>query len=358
MQSFHTVIIGGGPGCTGAAKVLARAKKPVAVISDDLGGECLNYGCIPTKTYLWTAEFLEKLGDADAFGIEGVTPRANWEKMKKRKNEVVAKLKKNLIWTLDKLGVKVISGRASFKDKNTLEILAADGNKETVRAENIIIATGSEQIFPEVFKKTPNVIGSREILDLPEIPKNLLIIGGGSVGVEFASVFAALGTSVVIAERAARLLPNEDPEISAELQRVFARKNIEVRTAADIKPAELNNFEKVLVATGRKPVTENLKLENAGVLAGPSGIQTTELMQTNVSNIFAIGDVAGRALLAYTAEREGEIAARAILGEKSKPINYEIVLNTIFCLPEIASVGLTEEQAKERGIEYIAGKSA
>lgn len=364
--SFDVIVIGGGPGGSRTAKVLAQAGKKVALISDDLGGECLNYGCIPTKTYLWTAELFEKISASATFGIDVSSATINWEKLKQRKNDVVSRLKKGLKFTLDRAGVQIIEGRAKLLSSTTVEITGqapasagwvSSGQSEPLQATQIILATGSEPVFPSGFEASEKILSNKQILDLPSPPKTLLIIGGGVIGVEFASVFSAMGTKITIAEHADRLLLHEDAEISAELERVFSRRGITILKNARVEPNQIGDFEYVLVATGRRPKTSGLGLELAGIAVEKSGIKTNEFYQTNVPNIFAIGDLAGRALLAYTAEREGEIAAQKILGGTPKPLNYEIVPNTIFSIPEVASVGLNEEKAKAAGIDYVAGKA-
>lgn len=335
MDQFNAIIIGAGPGGTAAAKVLAHAGKKVALVSDDLGGECLNYGCIPTKTYLWTAELFEKISQAAAFGIDVADAKINWQRMKERRKEVVAKLKKNLQWSLERAGVTIVEGRGELVDSHTIKITNLQATIYNLQANFIILATGSKTNFPPGFEPNDRILGSREILDLPEIPKSLLIIGGGAVGVEFASVFSALGAKVTIAEAADRLLPAEDSEVSAELEKVFARKGIEILKNKRMGPAETKTFEKTLVAVGRKPVLPAFEKS---------------------PNIFVIGDALGKAMLAYSAEREGEIAALQILGKNPTALRYETVPNTIFCSPEVASVGITEDEAKKRGVDYAVGK--
>ncbi len=359
MRESDVIIIGGGPGGAKAARTLARGGKKVALVSSDLGGECLNWGCIPTKTYVWTAELFEKISGAAAAGIElGTIPKINWAQMKQRRSEVVSKLKKQLRFSVEKAGVTIIDGIGVLKDAHTVEVKTADGTTATLTAPHIILATGSQATLPPGITPDKKFITNHEILDLPEIPKTLLVMGGGAVGVEFASIFATLGTKVTIAEHAERLIPHEDPEVSAELERVFSRKGITILKNTLITAADTTAFEKVLVAVGRTPTTAGLGIESAGLTATKRGIETNEHMQTTVPNIFAIGDLAGKALLAYTAEQEGEIAARAILGLPHEPLRYDAVPNTIFSLPEIASVGLTEATLTARQISFITGKSS
>lgn len=356
METFNTIIIGGGPGGTKAAEILAKAGKKVALVSNELGGECLNWGCIPTKVYLWTAELFEKISSSGELGIDAPEAKINWHKLKERRAKVVDKLKKNLKFTLEKAGVKIIEGKGDIQSAHEIKV-TVNGKEEILQTENIIIATGSEANIPGNFTLSERVQGSHQILDIQEIPKRLLIIGGGVIGVEFASIFAALGTQVTISELADHLIPIADTEISKELERVFARKNIQIIKKSDLTQVEMDSFEKVLVAIGRKPSITALSLAGVGIKFTAKGIETNEKMQTNIPNIFAIGDVAGKSFLAYTAEREGRIAAETILGKNPAPLNYKAVPATIFSSPEVAFVGLTEQQVKEIGAEYVVGKA-
>lgn len=336
---FDAVVIGGGPGGSSAAKTLAKSGKKVALVSNELGGECLNYGCIPTKTYLWTTELFEKISQADVFGIDISSAQINWQRMRERRIEVVSKLKKALQFSLEKANVKIIKGTGEIIDPHTVKVTPS----AILNTQYIILATGSQPTFPPSFQPDgQRILTNHEIINLQQPPKSLLIIGGGASGVEFASIFSVFGIKITIAEKQDRLLAFADHEVSAELERVFARKNIEILKNIEITPEQTKNYEKVLIALGRKPV---------------SNVKVNEKMQTEMPNIFAIGDTAGKCMLAYSAEREGEIAANTILGKAMQPLNYELIPYTIFSIPEIAMVGLTENEAKKRGIDYIIGKS-
>ncbi|MBI2638854.1 dihydrolipoyl dehydrogenase [Candidatus Peregrinibacteria bacterium] len=360
-MSFDVIIIGAGPGGCRAANVLASAGKSVALISQTLGGECLNYGCIPTKTYLWTTELFEKISQSQNFGLKTTEIKLDWEAMKQRRKQVVEKLKKGLKFTLERAGVKIIEGTGALQDASTITVTQPSTlNQEpsTLSASHIILATGSWAVSPKGFETGGKIVSSREILDLPQVPQKLLIIGGGAIGVEFASIFSTLGSQVTIAEMADRLIPNEDPDVSAELARLFARKNIIIKTKTLITPEQITDYDCVLVAVGRKPVTQGLGLERSGIRTGEHGvIETNDFFQTSAPAIFAIGDLAGKALLAYSAEREADIAAAFILGKKPKPLLYSTVPNTIFSSPEIASIGLTEPAARQKGMDIIIGKA-
>lgn len=368
---FDAIIIGGGPGGSSTAKTLAKAGKHVALVSTELGGECLNYGCIPTKIYLWTAELLEKVNMASGFGIDlhSLCPegdeqtkhtrcaRVCWQKLKEHKTKTVDKLRKALKFSLEATNVKIINGKGKLEDAHTV-IIESDGNRQKITGEYIIVATGSEPItIPGIETDGQRILNNQQILELPEPPKNLLIIGGGVISVEFASIFSAFGTEVTIAEVSDRILRGADPDTSAEIERVFIRKGIKILKNTRVTPEQTKNFKKTLVATGRKINISQLGIENAGIKTNSRPIGTNEFMQTNISTIFAIGDAAGKAMLAYTAEREGKIAAEKILGKNPQSINYGAIPYTIFSLPECASAGKSEPELKQASINYVSGKS-
>lgn len=355
MANYHTIVLGGGPGGAAAAKTIASGGKTCALISPELGGECLNYGCIPTKAYLWAVDLFEKIQSGADIGIDIEKANLNWQKMKTRRGVVVSKLKKNLTFTLERLGVKIIGANGKLLDSHTVEISSPAGT-ETLTSDFIVLAAGAEPIFPGDLKITDRILSNREILNLDTVPETLLIIGGGIIGVEFASVFSALGSKVTIAETSNRLLKREDPEVSAELERVFTRKEITIVKNTPLEKLDMKLFEKILVAAGRKPHVQGFGLENSGVAFTEKGVQTDGAMRTNIPNIYAVGDLAGKSMLAYTAELEGKIAANAILNKNPEPLNYGAVPSAIFSIPEVASCGINEEEAKKRGIEYVTGK--
>ena len=357
-----------------AAVLLGAAGKKVGIVNNELGGECLNWGCIPTKTLLWTTELFEKISRSHSIGLEVEAPRINFEMMMKRKTHVVNMLGKGVELNLARAKVTLIQGNGEIIAPNEINVERQDGNHEIIDTEHIIIATGSSPAWLPGTEKSGNILDNRGILYLNSIPESLIIVGGGVIGCEYASLFSALGTKVTLIEYADRLLPNEDHEISDFLQKIFTRKKIDVHVKTKVTAlkecgdhvevtfenasGEISTLTgaKALMAVGRLPRIPSYK--NIDLSRTARGITTNEQMQTSTDNIYAIGDVAGKALLAYTAEREGEIAAHHILGKQFHLFNYHHVPNAIFCEPSIASIGLTETQAKNSNLSYVIGKSS
>jgi len=351
---FDVIILGGGPGGAKAAQVLAKGGKKVALVSDNLGGECLNYGCIPTKTYLSATELFEKIKEFQG-GLKISEAYLDWESMKQYKNKIVEKLKKKLEWSLTQSGATLINGHGEIGENGK----SVTVGQETHTTDTLILATGSRaRLLPNI-EKSEKVVTNYEILDLPTVPQKLLVVGGGAIGVEFASIFAALGSSITIVEMGAHLLPLEDKEVGEELRRVFERKKITVLTETKASDEHFATNDIALIAVGRSTAHSDTLIKQLNLTTNEHGkITTTDFLQTNQQHIYVIGDLAGKALLAYTAEREGEIAAQHILGKTPKPINYGAVANTIFCSPEISSVGMSEEAAKAKfGENILVGKS-
>lgn len=359
MSEFHTIVIGSGPGGTAAAQHMARRGKSVLLVSPELGGECLNYGCIPTKTYLWTAELIERLRETSTvIGLSVSQPTLDWPVLRKRKNDIVAKLSRQLEFKMKQAGVTSIAARARFASPHELIMQKLDGGSERVTGEHIIVATGSlPRLLPD-FPIGGAIHTNSTIIDVEKIPSSLLVIGGGAIGVEFASLFAALGSKVTIVESQERLLTSADEAVSAELARIFARKGITVISGTQAAPDLKGRFDCILVAIGRTPYIADLDLARAGVSYEPQKVATNGNLQTNVPHIYAIGDVAGHFLLAYTAEHEGISAAEHILSGRSEPLKPEQIPMTIFSLPEVAWIGRTEEELATEKIPYIVGKSA
>ncbi|SFJ43527.1 dihydrolipoyl dehydrogenase [Thermoflavimicrobium dichotomicum] len=358
-------IIGGGPSGYVAAITAARLGKQVVLVEEaKLGGTCLNEGCMPTKSLLESVNVYEKLKHADRFGIEVPSDQVhlNWKRVQQYKNKVVKKLVMGIGYLMKKNRVRVVNGKATFIDDQRLQVETADG-KEEISAERIIIATGSE---PAALPFAPFdgqwIIHSKQALELSEIPTSLLIIGGGVIGCEFASIFSRVGSKVTIIEAASQILPQEDADTASLLQKQLQKDGVVIHTAATVKQADRQTkkvtFEKegqmqeitadlVLVSIGRKPRVKELGLERAGVRYTSRGIEVNEQMQTNVPHIYACGDVIGGIQLAHVAFHEGMVAASNACGEE-KSINYRAVPRCIYTWPEIAAVGLTEKEAREK----------
>jgi len=359
------VIIGGGPAGYVAAITAARKGQQVTLIEQQqLGGTCLNEGCIPTKSLLESAETYEKVKHAAVFGIDvpesGVS--VNWQAVQQYKNKVMKKLVSGVGYLMKKNQVRVISGKATFLTDQVLHVEKADGD-EQITADRFIIATGSEPIeLPFAPFDGDWIIHSKQAMSLTSIPSSLLIVGGGVIGCEFASIYSRLGTKVTMVEMAEHILPGEDRDIADVLKRQLEASGVAIHTGTALERLDARTktawvhkkdgveqiwTEKVLVSIGRKPRVKDLGLDRIGVKYSRQGIQVNENMQTSVSHLYACGDVIGGIQLAHVAFHEGEVAALNACGFE-KTVNVRAVPRCIYTSPEIASVGLTEKQAKER----------
>ena len=365
------LIIGAGPG--GYETALSAAKQGKSVIlfnGGQLGGTCLNEGCIPTKCLCRNAELVALFKEGEKFGIDDFTFSVDYNKILSRKREVTDTLREGVKGMLSQAKVTVVNAKASFKDAKTV---VADG--EEYEGERIIIATGSSsKSLPIPGHDLPCVMDSTRILELEYIPASLTIIGGGVIGMEFASIFSQLGSKVTVIEFMKQILPPFDADIAKRLKQTLTKKGINIITGASAKEIRQNEFyeieviyeskgkeEKVvssdlLMAVGRKPNIEGLNLEAAGLKYSPKGIETDEFMQTNVPGIYAIGDVNGRMMLAHVASAQGERALNAINGETDS-IRFDLIPSAVFTVPECGMVGKTEEQCKEEKMEICIGTS-
>jgi dihydrolipoamide dehydrogenase len=365
-------VLGSGPGGYVAAIKAAQLNAEVTVIEDtEVGGTCLNWGCIPTKAMLASSELLSKSRELGAFGIElkgELVP--NLAKIIERKNKVVSTQVKGIKGLFKSWGITLKEGRGVLTSAGEIEVRTKDGNTGKVEADAIIIATGSRPAQIPTFPfDGKNILSSTEALELNEIPKSLLIVGAGVIGCEFACLYRELGADVTIVEMLPRAVATEDHEISELLERELKKKKIklitEIRVArVEIKEDGVHAFlsdgkelvaEKMLVAIGRTFNSDNMGLESVGVHKGGRGeIIVNNKMETNVPGIYAVGDVTGGLLLAHMASKEGIVAAKNIMGIDAT-INYNVVPAAIFTSPEIASVGIREHQAAEKGIKYKTG---
>ncbi len=375
-MEYQVAVIGAGPGGYVAALHAARLGMKVCLIEKaEVGGVCLNWGCIPTKTLVGSAKVFSLITKASEYGIQiDKEASPDWKRILERKNQVVARLVKGIHYLLDQDKVELISGTAVFASEHELKITLPDGTVRTLQAEKIIVATGSEPHVPEVFKYDgAKVITSNEALVLPELPETLVIIGGGVIGCEFASIFATFGVKVTIVELMDQLIPNLDPEISGSLRLQLKKKGIEIRTSTSVKEVmkELDGVRlilsdgkdlsaaKVLVSIGRKPNSSRLGLEGIGVKINTKGrIVVNQNLHTNLSWIYAIGDVNDQPWdLAHAASFQGITAVKHLAGE---PVAWsdEAMPNCIFTDPEVATVGMTAREAADGGLEAVTSKAA
>ncbi|MCE3227377.1 MAG: dihydrolipoamide dehydrogenase [Bacteroidetes bacterium] len=376
-KQFDIVVIGAGPGGYVAAIRAAQLGYRTAIVEkySTLGGTCTNVGCIPSKALLDSTEhFYEASEKFKTHGIELDNLRINFDQLMKRKNDVVKQNTSGLSFLMKKNKIEVIEGKASFLNNTSIKV-SGNGGDWNVRSNYFIIATGSKPSgIPGVEIDKTRIITSTEALSLETLPKDMIIIGGGVIGVEMASIYARVGTKVTIVEYANDLLPTMDHDLGKELKKLFLKRGISVLlnhkvqsatnegNSVHLKYLDENNEQKemvseyCLVAVGRKPYTEGLGLENTNIKLDERGrIKTNQLLQTNDSNIYAIGDVVAGPMLAHKAEEEGAFVAETINGQKPH-IHYHLIPGVVYTWPEIASVGYTEEQLQKENKSYNTGK--
>lgn len=378
MEEFDIAVIGSGPGGYVAAIRSAQLGYKTVLIEKytTLGGTCTNVGCIPTKALLdSTHHYSEAVHSFKTHGIELTGVQLNFEQLYKRKTDVVEKNTQGLNFLMRKNKIKVLQGVGSFINNETLKVTNADNTEAIIKSKKYIIATGSKPAtIPGVVIDKKRIITSTEALSLTEKPKSIVIIGGGVIGVEMASIFNRIGTRVTILEYADNLIPTMDRELGTTLAKILNKEGVEIKLQEAVyKTENLGKEAKVyfknkqsveqeltadyiLVAVGRKPYLTNLGLENTQVELNPNGtIKVNELLQTTAENIFAIGDVIGGAMLAHKAEEEAVFAVERINGQKPH-IHYSRIPSVVYTWPEVASVGATEEELKKQDIEYNVGK--
>lgn len=377
MSKYDLVVIGSGPGGYVAAIRAAQWGLKTAVVEKDpfLGGTCLHVGCIPTKVFLHHADIYEYFKRAEEFGFEAKDIKINWPAMLARKDKIVKKHAGGIAALFKKQKVDSITGWGRIAGPGRVSV-EKDGKTTEIEANYIMLATGSEArslAGVEIDGKT--VLTNREILTMQTIPKSLVVVGAGAVGVEFASVFRTFGAEVTILEALPRIVPLEDEEISPELERAFQKKGIKIETGAKVETvkkgaggatvaykdksgaAQSITAEKVLIAIGRRPLTENIGLEKTKVKVERGFVQTNEYLETAEPRVYAIGDiVAGLPQLAHAASMEGIIAVGRMTGKDVQPFDRKRCPNATYCEPQIGSVGLTEKAAREAGYKVKTGK--
>ncbi|HEY7602561.1 MAG TPA: dihydrolipoyl dehydrogenase [Methylomirabilota bacterium] len=374
-ERFDAVVIGSGPGGYVSAIRAAQLGKQVAVVEADRpGGICLNWGCIPTKALLRNAEVLQLFHRAAEFGVTVENLRADYAVAHGRSRQVSERMSKGVEFLFRKNKITLVSGRGELVGPGAVKVTAGDGSTRTLEARAVVLATGATpKSLPGVAIDGARVISSDETLRLDRLPPSAIVIGAGAVGVEFADVFAAYGVEVMIVEALPRLLPVEDEEISKLLARSFAKRKIEVRVGVkvqSVKPgrdgmtveieqdgqAARLEAAVVLMAVGRGAKTEGLGLERLGVAMERGFVKVSPRMETSVPGVYAIGDVAGPPLLAHKASAEGVLVAEVIAGHPAQPINYRAIPGCTYCHPQVASVGLTEAQARADVRQVKVGK--
>jgi len=376
-MTYDVIVIGSGPGGYSAAVRAGQYGLKTAMIEKDprLGGCCLLVGCIPTKAFLHTAEVWERFQHPEADGIHCDNPRLDFPMVLDRKNKIVAKHSKGIEYLMKKNKVEWIKGYARLAGPGKVEV-STDGGKQILETKNIVLATGSEaRMLPGLKPDAKRILTNIEILDLPEVPKTLAILGAGAVGVEFASAFSRFGSKVSIFEMLPRLVPVEDEEVSKELGRVFRKQGIRVETGARVDnvenlgtgvrfqatladgKVETVTADALLVAIGRKPNTDNLGLEGTKVELDRGFIKVDPYQRTGEPGVYAIGDVvAGTPQLAHVATAEGMVAIGHIAGKPVVPVNKNRIPGATYTEPGIGSVGLTEAQARAAGHKVKVGK--
>jgi len=370
-KNYDLAIIGGGPaGYVAAERAGHKGLKVVLIEKSELGGVCLNEGCIPTKTLLYSAKLYDNAIGASKYGVDAKEVTFDFGKMMSRKEKVVKKLVGGVGMKMKEHHVDVLKKEAFIKGRSASGISITAGDEE-IEATNLLICTGSEAFVPPIpGLGTPNeiILTNREILQLKELPASLVVIGGGVIGMEFASFFNSLGTTVTIVEMLDEILTGMDLEMSVMLRQMYAKKGITFHLSSkviEVKGKEVIfekagktesvSGDKILVSVGRKPVTKGFGLENLGVDLDRGGIKVDEKMKTNVPNVYAAGDVTGFSLLAHTASREGEVVVNNLTGRNDR-MRYNAIPGVVYTNPEFSGVGLTEEKAREQNIAYRSVK--
>ena len=373
---LDVVIIGSGPGGYVAAIRAGQLGLKTAIVERDkrLGGTCLHRGCIPTKCLLWTAELWAHLQEAAEFGIDVKGSSVNWPQAMKHKTKVVTSGANGIDFLMKKNKVQVVKGHGRIIGKGKVEVtLNEGGGKQVLETKNIVIATGSvPKELPNVPVDHVKVYNSDSILELAEVPKSIIVLGAGAVGCEFASIFAHMGSQTTLVEFMPNLLPIEDIDASKELEKQFKRRKIALELSARVTsvtpgpqgvkvtmdtPSGPKTLEAqiLLSAVGRSPVTDDLGLEKTSIKLEKGFIPVDDFMRTTEPNVYAIGDVIPGPMLAHVASTEGILAVEHVAGKAVHPINYDLTPSATYCYPEVASVGLTEKKAKERGYDVKTG---
>jgi dihydrolipoamide dehydrogenase len=372
---YDVVVIGSGPGGYVAAIRASQLGFKVGVVErESLGGICLNWGCIPTKALLKSAQVFDYLKHPQDYGLSADNVGYDFGAVVKRSRGVADGMSKGINFLFKKNKIDAIMGTAKVLKAGEVDVTKADGSKETVQAKHIILATGARaRQLPNLPIDGKKIIGYREAMVLPEQPKSMVVVGSGAIGVEFAYFYATMGTKVTIVEYLPRIVPVEDEEVSKQLERSFKKAGIDILTSAEVtkvdtagsgckvsiktaKGEQQLEADIVLSAVGIQPNLENIGIEELGIVVEKGRVKVDEYYRTNVPGVYAIGDIVPGPALAHVASAEGITCVEAIAGHHPEPINYGNIPGCTYCTPEIASVGLTEEEAKKQGYDILVGK--
>ena len=375
MSKFDVIVLGSGPGgYVTAIRASQLGLKTAIIEKESLGGVCLNWGCIPTKALLKSAQVFEYLKHADDYGLTIENYDKDFDAVVNRSRNVAGTMSIGVQFLMKKNKIEVIMGYGTLKAGKKVAVASEDGTETVYEADHVIIATGARaRELPSLPQDGKKVIGYREAMTLPKQPKKLIVVGSGAIGVEFAYFYNAMGTDVTIVEYMPRIVPVEDEEISKQMERSFTKSGIKVMTSAEVVKVdtsgkgvkatvktdtgeEVLSADIVLSAVGIKTNIENIGLEELGIATDRDKIIVNDFYQTNLPGYYAIGDVTSGQALAHVASAEGILCVEKIAGQHVEPIDYNNVPGCTYCSPEVASVGYTEEQAKEKGYEIKVGK--
>ena len=375
MMNFDLIVIGSGPGGYVAAIRASQLGLKTAIIEkESLGGVCLNWGCIPTKALLKSAQVFEYINHAEEYGIKVGQAQADFDSVVKRSRNVAEGMSKGVQFLMKKNNIETILGTGKLLKDKKVEVTGADGKKTTYTAKSIILATGARsRELPGLKQDGKKIIGYRDAMTLPSLPKSMVVVGSGAIGVEFAYFYNAMGTKVTIVEYMPNIVPVEDVEVSKQLERSFKKAKIDVLTESSVESVDTSGSlckvkvktktgekeieaEVVLSAVGISPNIENIGLEEAGVKVSNGRVDVDEYYATSVPGVFAIGDIVKGPALAHVASAEGIICVEKITGHNPEPLNYNNIPGCTYCSPEIASVGYTEKAAIDAGYEIKIGK--
>ncbi len=374
-MAYDVIVLGSGPGGYPAAIRASQLGKKVAIVErENLGGICLNWGCIPTKALLKSAQVMEYANHSVDYGVDLKDPKPNFDNMVKRSRGVADKMNKGVTFLMKKNKIDVVMGNGKLVSPTKLEVTGADGKKQTLEAKNIIIATGARaRELPSLKFDGKKIIEYRKAMSLEDQPKSLIVVGSGAIGTEFAYFYNSIGTKVTIVEFLPRIVPVEDEEVSKELEKSFKKQGITIMTSSEVTSVDTSGngvkakvktkdgevtleADVVLSATGITANIENIGLEELGVKTEKGRIVVDKNQQTNIPGLYSIGDCTPHQALAHKATKEGINAAEHLAGKNPEPIDYNNVPGCTYCSPEIASVGYTEAAAKDAGYELKIGK--